>query len=132
MSKHSKEQTPSNIHFLPANLSQTEKVRILKQCMKTGCIDFSENESLNGDFDELVDIRDRIERLTLQEEKLKGRIQQAMGDMTKATFQNGSITWKRCKDTIGLNTKALLEDFPNLVDEYPQIRIGVRRFIINT
>src|SRR5690606_32807114 len=78
------------------------------------CMDFTDNESLCGDFDELIDVRERLSRMEQQEARLKQRIQQAMGDASKAVFHRGEVTWKRSKDSIGLNSKALLEDQPDL------------------
>lgn len=93
-------------------------------------LDCTKDVSLCGDFDELVDIRERLLRLEKQEAKLKQRIQQTMGNANKALFTNGEITWNRCKDSIGLNIQALLEDQPNLIDEYPQVCIGARRLLV--
>jgi putative phage-type endonuclease len=94
------------------------------------CKDFTDDPALCGDFNELLDIRDRMSRMTLQENKLKQRLQSAMGEACKAQLKGGYITWRRSKDSIGLNTKALLEEYPHFIDDFPQIRMGSRRFVI--
>ena len=93
-------------------------------------LDCTQDTSLCGDFDELIDIRERLSRLENQEQRLKRRLQEAMGNANSAIFLNGEISWRKSKDSIGLNTKALLEEHPHLADEYPQICIGPRRFLV--
>ena len=53
-----------------------------------------------------------------------------MKDAERATFNKGSVTWKRSKDSIGLDSKAVLKLHPELIDEFPQNRVGTRRFQI--
>lgn len=95
-------------------------------------LDFSEDASLCGDFDELLDLRDKLSRLGEREAKLKQRIQQTMGDASKAVFPNGEVSWKRSKDGTALNTKRLLSDKPELLTEYALTKPGSRRFLVRT
>jgi hypothetical protein len=53
-----------------------------------------------------------------------------MGEASKATFPSGSVSWKRSKDSVGLNVKQLLKDQPGLLDQYPLTKPGSRRFLI--
>ncbi len=53
-------------------------------------------------------------------------------DAEKAVFRLGSISWKKAKDSVSLNTKALLKDKPELIEQYSQVREGSRRFLVNT
>ena len=53
-----------------------------------------------------------------------------MKDAERATFQTGSVTWKRSKDSIGLDSKALLKLHPELIIQFPQNKVGTRRFQI--
>ncbi|WP_245107235.1 MULTISPECIES: YqaJ viral recombinase family protein [unclassified Acinetobacter] len=62
---------------------------------------------------------------------LKHRIQILMKDAEKAIFSQGSVTWKKSKDSVVLDQKALLQAQPELLQQYPQSRIGSRRFNIN-
>ncbi|MFH4333661.1 YqaJ viral recombinase family protein, partial [Acinetobacter nosocomialis] len=58
------------------------------------------------------------------------QIQMLMKDAERATFANGSVTWKRSKDSIALDNKAVLKMHPELINEFPQNKVGTRRFQI--
>lgn len=94
-------------------------------------LDLSSDASLCGDFDELLDIRERVSRLEFRESTLKQRIQQRMGDASKAVFPGGEVSWKRSNDTTVLDTTRLLKDQPELLDHYGKLRSGARRFLIH-
>jgi hypothetical protein len=53
-----------------------------------------------------------------------------MKNAERATFANGSVTWKRSKDSISLDSKALLKLHPELINQFPQNKAGTRRFQI--
>ena len=55
-----------------------------------------------------------------------------MGDAERATFANGSVTWKKSKDSISLDSKALLKFHPEMLEQFPQSKTGTRRFQIYT
>ena len=57
--------------------------------------------------------------------------QQAMGDVSRATFAGGQITWKRSKDSTVLDTDRLLNDNPDLKARYSKVKEGSRRFLIS-
>ena len=69
---------------------------------------------------------------SIMEEKLKQRIQERMGDASRAIFATGSVSWKRSKDSVGLDTASLLKDQPELLARYPLVKPGSRRFIVNS
>lgn len=94
-------------------------------------LDCTEDEGVCGDFDELLDLREQLARLEEREAKLKQRLQLHMGEATKAVFTHGAISWKRSKDSTGLDVAKLLSDQPQLQQAYPLIKPGSRRFIIN-
>lgn len=94
-------------------------------------LDFTADSDMNQSFSELTQVREQLITLAQREAELKQYVQQNLGDASKANFANGFISWKRSKDSVTLNTKALLQDKPNLIDEYGQVRQGSRRFIIN-
>jgi len=71
-----------------------------------------------------------MEALKSNESHLKQRIQSQMGEASKATFPSGSVSWKRSKDSVGLNVKQLLKDQSELLDRYPLTKPGSRRFLI--
>ena len=93
-------------------------------------INLADNPAMEGDFNELLDLRDTLSRLTERESTLKQRIQQSMGLASKATFTEGSVTWKRSKDSTTLDTKALLQDQPDLLKQYTKHKAGSRRFLV--
>lgn len=93
-------------------------------------IDLSENEALCGDFCELLDVREQLARMEEQETRLKQRIQETLGDSSKAIFPNGEVSWKRSQDSTVLDTKMLLKDHPELMEQYGVTRAGSRRFLI--
>lgn len=55
-----------------------------------------------------------------------------MRDAERAIFQNGSVTWKRSKDSVSLDSKALLKLHPEMLQRFPQAKAGSRRFNIYT
>jgi putative phage-type endonuclease len=94
-------------------------------------LDCSADEGLCSDFDELLDLREQLARLEEREAKLKQRLQMHMGEATKAVFPHGAISWKRSKDSTGLDVARLLVDQPQLQQAYPLVKPGSRRFLIH-
>jgi len=95
-------------------------------------LDLSENESLCGDFNEMLDLREQLSRLQARESTLKQRIQESIGDASKAVFASGEVTWKRSQDSTVLDSKKLLQEHPELLNEYSTTRAGSRRFLVRT
>lgn len=95
-------------------------------------LDLSGDAALCGDFDELLDIRERLSRLQTRESTLKQRIQQTMGDASKAVFPSGEVSWKRSQDSTVLDSKRLLQDQPDLLSQYGIPKPGSRRFLVRT
>ena len=62
--------------------------------------------------------------------RLKQALQQAMGEASRAEFAEGYISWKKSKDSIGLDVEQMLKDKPYLQARYPKIKTGSRRFLI--
>ena len=54
-----------------------------------------------------------------------------MGDVTKAVFDGGEVSWKRSKDGLGLDLEKLLKEQPDLPQRYPLVKPGSRRFLVN-
>ena len=93
-------------------------------------LDWSQDSSKSALFGDLIAIRQQADQLKKREEQLKQQIQEQMGDASKALFETGSVTWKRSKDSITLDTKRLLADHPELLHQYSMTRSGSRRFLI--
>ena len=95
-------------------------------------IDYRDNDILNTWFNELSEQKKLIDHHQHRFDFLKQQIQQVMKTAELATFANGSVSWKKAKDSVSLDTKALLKDQPELLNQYPQVRQGSRRFLVNT
>lgn len=93
-------------------------------------IDLTPSKDLSDAFDELLAVRAQMETLGATESHLKQRLQAQMGEASRAIFPSGCVTWKRSKDSVGLDVKKLLNDQPELLDQYPLTKPGSRRFLI--
>lgn len=94
-------------------------------------IDLSDDLEMSAVFSDLLAIREVLTTNVLLEAQLKQRIQERLGEATKAVFQTGDITWKRSKDGSGLDTASLLKDQPELLTRYSLVKPGSRRFLVN-
>ena len=92
-------------------------------------IDFSEDRTLSATFADLVALRERIAEQEKEEALLKQRLQQAIGSASGAVFETGNVTWKKAKDSVVLDVPRLLKEHPDLMQRYPQVRPGSRRFL---
>jgi putative phage-type endonuclease len=95
-------------------------------------LDFTQDRQMSATFADLVSVRDEIATREKLEAELKQRIQQRMGDASRARFETGEVTWKRSTDGVTLDVSRLLKDQPELLSRYPQVRFGSRRFLIST
>jgi hypothetical protein len=50
--------------------------------------------------------------------------------MQRAVFTGGSVTWKKSQDSISLDSKSLLKQHPEYLQQFPQTKAGTRRFQI--
>jgi putative phage-type endonuclease len=96
-----------------------------------GTVDFVDNRHMSQTFADLVAIRAEIEMREQQEALLKQTVQQAMGDASRALFDTGEVSFKRSKDSDGIDLKRLLADHPELEPQYAITKPGSRRFLIN-
>ena len=93
-------------------------------------LDFSQHTELASTYLELKAVRQRIAQQETREARLKQALQQAMGEASRAEFAEGYISWKKSKDSIGLDVEQMLKDKPYLQARYPKIKTGSRRFLI--
>ncbi|MFA9202571.1 MAG: YqaJ viral recombinase family protein [Flavobacteriales bacterium] len=93
-------------------------------------LDLSTESELNHSFDQLLQLRQQIEQAEQQQEQLKQHLQQRMGDASQAVFARGSVSWKRSKDSLSLDSKRLLKEQPQLIEQYPLHKAGSRRFLV--
>jgi len=54
-----------------------------------------------------------------------------MGEASSALFEGGSVSWKKAKDSVRIDTKRLQAEQPALVSAYEVTRPGSRRFTVN-
>jgi putative phage-type endonuclease len=96
-----------------------------------GTVDFTDDRRMSQAFADLVAVRGEIELREEHGAKLKQTIQQAMGDASRARFETGEVSFKRSKDSDGIDLKRLLADHPELEPQYAITKPGSRRFLIN-
>jgi len=94
-------------------------------------IDLTDDLAMGAEFSDLLAVRQVLTANMELEAQLKQRIQQRMGNATRALFQGGDVSWKRSKDGAGLDTVKLLQDQPGLLKTYPLTKPGSRRFLVN-
>lgn len=92
--------------------------------------DLSEDEQANEQFEQLIRVRNQVEKHQEQFDLLKHQLQAKMQQAERAIFKAGSVTWKKSKDTVSLNAKALLDSHPEYLNQFPQHKSGTRRFQI--
>lgn len=93
-------------------------------------LDFSQHTELATTYLELKAVRQSIAQQEEREAQLKQVLQQAMGAATRAEFTEGYISWRKAKDSTGLDVERMLKEKPYLQIRYPKIKTGSRRFLI--
>lgn len=93
--------------------------------------DFTGDRQLSATFADLVVLRAEIAAREAHEARLKQTIQQAMTDASRALFETGEVTFRRSKDSAGVDLKRLLADHPQLEAPYAITKPGSRRFLIH-
>lgn len=94
-------------------------------------LDLSQDLEMAAVFSDLLTVRQVISASSQQEAQLKQRIQQRMGDASKALFETGEVSWKRSKDATALDTATLLKEHPEMAQRYVLTKPGSRRFLVN-
>ena len=97
-----------------------------------GTVDFTGDRNLSAAFADLVAVRAEINARQQVEAKVKQSIQQAMGEAERAIFETGEVSFKRSKDSAGVDLKRLLADHPQLAMQYALTKPGSRRFLVST
>jgi putative phage-type endonuclease len=116
----------------PANGSESAD-RALR-CLypgNAGTVDFTEDRRLSATFADLVAVRTEIEMRAQRESVLRQTIQQAMGDASRGVFETGVVSFKRSRDSTGVDLKRLLADHPELASRYALTKPGSRRFLVS-
>ena len=95
-----------------------------------GTLELAGDFVMSATFTDLLAVREQLEANIALEAQLKQRIQQRMGDASKAVFESGVVSWKRSKDGVTLDTERLLQDQPDLLARYGTSKAGSRRFLV--
>lgn len=93
--------------------------------------DFSQDPILCAAFDELKEARATLEAHSQREAELKQFLQQAMGEASRAVFANGSVTWRKAKNSQALDVPKLLKEKPYLLTRFSTTKPGSRRFLVS-
>ena len=94
-------------------------------------LDLSDDMEMGSVFSDLRAVREVLTANEKLEAELKQRIQQRMGEGTRAVFETGEVSWKRGKDSTSLDLAALLKSQPELLQAYPLKKPGSRRFLVH-
>ena len=93
-------------------------------------VGFSSNTHVSSLFDSLINTRKQLSFYQQQEEFYKQLLQQNLGDASYAQFAQGTISWKKAKDSVYLDTTTLTKDHPQLCQQYQRSKVGSRRFLV--
>lgn len=93
-------------------------------------VNWSDDRTMSTAFANLVELRAGIKAKENDAERLRQYLQQAMGDATEAVFETGRVTFRRAKDSVGVDVERLRTDYPQLAERYSTIKPGSRRFRI--
>jgi putative phage-type endonuclease len=94
-------------------------------------LDLSDDMSMNATFADLLAVRAVVTENEKTEAQLKQKIQQRMGDASKARFENGEVSWKKSRDSAVLDVQKLLGEQPDLTARFPLSKVGSRRFLVS-
>jgi len=93
-------------------------------------VNFEADMGMNGVFSDWLDVRNQLSELEKQELRYRQALQQGMGEATRAEFEHGTVSWKKAKDSVSLDTAAVLAVHPELLQQFPKQRNGSRRFVL--
>ncbi|WP_440826137.1 YqaJ viral recombinase family protein [Psychrobacter cryohalolentis] len=108
--------------------------RALKQLYpntkRSSKVDLTDDDGANKLFEQLLSYRDYMQELEQRHDQVKHQLQTLIADNEVAVFEKGAISWKRSKDSISLDSKALIKAHPELLATFSKIRQGSRRFVV--
>ncbi len=93
-------------------------------------IDFKNDGGANKLFEQLLSYRDYMQELEQRHDQVKHQLQSLIKDHEVAIFDKGAISWKRSKDSVSLDTKAVIKAHPELLTQFSKTRQGSRRFVV--
>lgn len=93
-------------------------------------VDLRDDDGANKLFEQLLSYRDYMQELEQRHDQVKHQLQTLIADNEVAVFEKGAISWKRSKDSIGLDSKAVIKAHPELLAKFSRTKHGSRRFVI--
>ncbi|MBH0065713.1 YqaJ viral recombinase family protein [Psychrobacter sp. SZ93C1] len=93
-------------------------------------VDLTDNDGANKLFEQLLSYRDYMQELEERHDQVKHQLQTLIADNEVAVFDKGAISWKRSKDSIGLDSKAVTKAHPELLAKFSKTKQGSRRFVV--
>ncbi|MFC6381172.1 YqaJ viral recombinase family protein [Psychrobacter glacincola] len=93
-------------------------------------VDLRDDDGANKLFEQLISYRDYMQELEERHDQVKHQLQTLIADNEVAVFDKGAISWKRSKDSVSLDSKALTKAHPELLEQFSKTRQGSRRFVI--
>lgn len=93
-------------------------------------VDLRADDGANKLFEQLLSYRDYMQELEERHDQVKHQLQTLIADNEVAVFEKGAISWKRSKDSIGMDGKAVIKAHPELLAEFSKTKQGSRRFVI--
>ena len=93
-------------------------------------VDLRDDDGANKLFEQLLSYRDYMQELEQRHDQVKHQLQSLIQDKEVAVFEKGAISWKRSKDSIGLDSKAVITAHPELLAKFSKTKQGSRRFVI--
>ncbi len=93
-------------------------------------VDLRDDDGANKLFEQLLSYRDYMQELEQRHNQVKHQLQTLIADNEVAVFEKGAISWKRSKDSVGLDSKAVIKAHPELLAKFSKTRPGSRRFVI--
>jgi len=110
--------------------------RALKQLYPTpkpsSKVDLTDDDGANKLFEQLLSYRDYMQELEQRHDQVKHQLQTLIQDNEVAIFNQGAISWKRSKDSIGIDSKAVIKSHPELLAKFSKTKQGSRRFVVLT
>jgi predicted phage-related endonuclease len=93
-------------------------------------VDLRGDDGANKLFDKLLGYRASMEDIEQRYDQVKHQLQTLIADNEVAVFEKGAISWKRSKDSVGLDSKAVIKAHPELLTQFSKTKQGNRRFVI--
>ena len=93
-------------------------------------VDLTDDDGANKLFEQLLSYRDYLQELEDRHDQVKHQLQTLIADHEVAIFEKGAISWKRSKDSVSLDSKAVIKAHPELLAKFGKTRQGSRRFVV--